>query len=537
MTEVAKLVEDAKVGDETAFAELVARFRDWALSRAVAILGDYDLAQDVVQEAFTAAHDGLATLSDAAAFPGWFRTIVRRGSYHALRRQRPDLIPLEVADELPGEGSGPDRLAEEEERRHEILSAIGRLPVAQREVILLHYWREFSQREIAGLLGLPVTTINNRLHAARRQLREEMQTMVENLESAASPASSASGTVVAVHGPVVDVQFTPRRLPPLQSWLRPTDAKQPLLATVQYLMDGTVRAVAVGNGAPFHQGDAVADAGDRVAVPVDARNAREAVARLTTLARRPSGHRERVETGIKAIDMFAPLVDGDVVGFVAHPGTGMVVLIQELLLRRATHPGNLTLIAPIPAIERFGHGPSPSDPGAGAPYGVGAVQTAFLPIRDMAAPPAGILDPVDATITLSLALAKLGLFPAIDPVGSTSKHLNPSVVGDEHVFVAERARDLLKRFPPASESPDAVPPTSADRSEWECARRLRRFFSQPFYVAGPWVRWPASHVAVVDTVRACGAILDGAYDNLPVDAFYMANGIEDVLARATNDGG
>ena len=283
--------------------------------------------------------------------------------------------------------------------------------------------------------------------------------MVENIGNATSAQGRApSGTVVAVHGPVVDVQFTLGRLPPLQSWLRPTDARQPLLATVQYLMDGTVRAVAVGNGAPFHQGDAVADAGDRVAVPVDARNAREAVARLAALARRPSGPGERVETGIKAVDLFAPLIDGDVVGFVARPGVGMVVLIQELLLRRATHPGNLTLIAPIPAIERFGHGPSPSDPGAGAPYGVGAVQTAFLPIRDMAAPPAGFLDPVDATITLSLALAKLGLFPAIDPTGTTSKHLDSRVVGTEHVAVAERARDLLTRFPPDSESPDTTPP-------------------------------------------------------------------------------
>ncbi|HEX5415047.1 MAG TPA: sigma-70 family RNA polymerase sigma factor [Chloroflexota bacterium] len=532
MTEIERLVEDAKAGDEAAFAKLVEQYRDWAVGRAVAILGDDELARDVVQEAFTAAHAGLTTLSDPAAFGGWLRTIVRRGSYRALRRERPNLAPLEAVGDVPGESAGPDRLAEEDEHRREVLAAIDRLPAAQREVILLYYWHDFSQREIAGHLDLPVTTVNNYLFAARRQLREEMQTMADEISNAASSANTPSGTVVAVYGPVVEVHFVHRRLPPLQSWLRPEDPQKPLLATVQYLMDGTVRAVAVGNGAAFRPGDEVADAGHRVAVPIDARNAREAVARLTELAHQPGkAGGTRIETGIKALDLFCPLVGGDAVGFAARPGVGMVVLIQELLIRRATQPGRLSLIAPVPAIERYGHGLSPSDPGAEAPYGLGSLQTAFLPIRDMAAPPAGFLDPVDATVSLSLPLAKLGMFPAIDPLSSVSKHLEPAVVGAEHVAVATRVRDLLQRFPPESESPDAAPPAGGDRPLAERARRLRRFLTQPFYVAAPWIRWPAGFVPAAETVRTCAAILDGAYDAIPEDAFYMANGIDEVLAR------
>src|SRR5262249_3631906 len=158
---------------------------------------------------------------------------------------------------------------------------------------------------------------------------------------------------------------------------------------------------------------------------------------------------------VKAIDLFCPLVDGDVVGFAARPGLGQMVLIQELLYRRATRPGHLTLITPLSVV------PPGSAPGVasgigdpGDDYGIGDVQTVHVPIQDLASPPAGFLDPVDATITLSLSLAKLGMWPAVDPHASSSRHLDPSLIGAEHVDTIAQVRELLRRFPPEQESAD-----------------------------------------------------------------------------------
>jgi RNA polymerase sigma factor (sigma-70 family) len=552
VTEPRCLVERAKAGDAAAFADLVRRYDAWATGWAIALLGDYQLAQDAVQEAFAAAHASLPTLAEPEAFPGWLKAIVRHTCFRALRQRRPDLVPLDFADHLPSAQPDPGLLVEEDERRYEVLAALTTLPEAQRQVVLLHYWQEYSHREIAALLGIPATKVNNRLHAARVRLREEMLAMTENVKptgpaapTGSAPTSAAvamhgrvapespagvvpTGTIVAVHGPVVDVHFAYNRLPALRSWLVPTTGAKsgrPLLAVVQYLHDGVARAVAVSNGASLKQGLEVSDAGEEVAVPIEPRNAREAVARIARLARGPSHGASRLETGMKALDLFCPFVDGDVVGFVARPGVGQIVLIQELLYRRATRPGRLTVIAAVPAINRSS---TTEDP-----YGIGEVQTAYLPVRDMAATPARFFDSVDVTIALSLPLARLGMWPAVDPSGSSSKHLDTTVVGAEHAEIAARARDLLRPFPPEQESTEGEQPRSSEhRILVARARRLRRFLSQPMYVAGPWIRWPAAFVPLADTLRGCRAILDGAYDQLPEEAFYMANTIEEVVERA-----
>jgi F-type H+-transporting ATPase subunit beta len=103
----------------------------------------------------------------------------------------------------------------------------------------------------------------------------------------------------------------------------------------------------------------------------------------------------------------------------------------------------------------------------------------------------------------------------------------------EPLEIAGRVRDLLRPYPPQQESvpaPSVMSP--ADEARIVRARRLRRFYTQPFYVAGPWIRWPAAFVPLADTLRGCRGILDGAFDHLPVAAFYMANGIEQVVERA-----
>lgn len=532
MADLRELVERARKGDRAAFADLVERHQGWAMGCALALLGDYQLAQDAVQDALVAAHASLATLENSAAFSAWFKSIVRHTCYHALRGARPELIPLDGAADLPSAEPEPDQVLEVDERRFELLSALATLPAAQRELVLLHYWREYSQREIAALLNLPATTVNNRLHAARQRLREEIAVMADTTSRAAStnaPAPVPTGTVVAVRGPVAEVKFNHNRLPPLRSWLGSSTGRgkrKPLLAVVQYLTDGAARAVAVSPGTALTPGLEVVDLGNRVAAPIDDQNAREAVLQITRLAHQSPSAGTRIETGIKTIDLFCPLVDGDVVGFAARPGLGQIVLYEELLYRVATRSGRLTLIAAIPAVQR-------STSSFEDPYSIGSVATVYLPLRDMSVLPPGFLDPVDARVTLSLALARLGMWPSVDPSATSSAHLDPAVVGVEHVAVASRARDLLRRFPPEQESDGGTERRAGEDDVLAVrARRLRRFLTQPLYVAAPWIRWPAALVPIGDTLRGCRDILDGAYDNLPDEAFYMANTIEQVVERA-----
>jgi len=125
--------------------------------------------------------------------------------------------------------------------------------------------------------------------------------------------------------------------------------------------------------------------------------------------------------------------------------------------------------------------------------------------------------------------ARIGLYPAIEPGLTTSQNLEASIVGSEHAEVAARAQELLADYPPKSaESHDQLGAAQilAGRAE-----RLRRFLTQPFFGAAPWIRWPAKLIPLADTMRGCRAILDGVYDEVPVDDFYMANTIEEVVAR------
>jgi RNA polymerase sigma factor (sigma-70 family) len=537
VSEHRQIVERAIAGDEVAFARLVQQHHGWALGHATALLGDFHLAQDVTQDAFAAAHASLPTLTEPDAFVGWLKAIVRHTCFRVLRRRRPDLVPLDLASEVPSLEPGPDSSVEEGEQREEVLSALATLTDDQRQVVLLHYWQEYSYRQIAVLLKVPVSTINNRLHAARTQLRQEMKSMVDQTKHEEKRSSEASetapvrnsGCVVATHGPVADVKFAFNDLPPLRSWLFPTDDSAEgrlLMAVVAYLGDGIAQAVATESRFKPRIGTMVVPASPGKAAPIDARNASEAVVQIVHLVHeRPSAASARIETGIKVVDLFCPLVDGDVVGLAAGPGLGQMVLIQELLYRRATRPGHLTLIAPIPVKDPVF---APAEK-----YGIGEMQTVYLPLRDFASPPAGLFEPVDATITLSLPLAKLGMWPAVDPHASSSRHLEPSVVGAEHVDTVARVRELLRRFPPEQEIADGQTTLSEeDQLLLGRTRRVRRFLTQPFYVAGPWIRWSASFVPIAETIRGCRDVIDGVYDTLPEDAFYMANSIHEVIERA-----
>ena len=111
--------------------------------------------------------------------------------------------------------------------------------------------------------------------------------------------------------------------------------------------------------------------------------------------------------------------------------------------------------------------------------------------------------------------------------------MDVSVVGAKHVEVAGRARDLLARYPEVAGGPGTPEnPGGTDKMTVGRARRLRRFLSQPMFVAEPWIRWKGQFISIADTLHGCELILDGAYDDVPEEVFYMAGTIEQVAERA-----
>ena len=164
-------VRAAAGGDLDAFAEITRRFQHMAFGYALSFVRDLGQAEDIVQEAFVAAWYALPTLADPAVFAGWLRGIVRHRAHRVLRRKHLEALPLAVADAMATPEPGPDHRVERRQEVGAVLTAIAGLSTPLREVVTLFYVHECSQQDIATFLGVPVTTVNNRLHAARAQLK------------------------------------------------------------------------------------------------------------------------------------------------------------------------------------------------------------------------------------------------------------------------------------------------------------------------------------------------------------------------------
>jgi len=191
----AALVSAALAGEKDAFCALVRRYQDFAYGLAVGMLSDFDLAQDVVQEAFLAAYCSLRKLKDPARFGGWLRGIVRHTAHRAVR-DREHLRRLtarlshvmEAFDEAPP----PDRAAEEAERRRVVRAALERLQARNREVVSLYYVDGLSYGEIAGFLSVTQATVKGRLQRGRAQLREELRMVEDTFRERRLPDDFAS---------------------------------------------------------------------------------------------------------------------------------------------------------------------------------------------------------------------------------------------------------------------------------------------------------------------------------------------------------
>jgi F-type H+-transporting ATPase subunit beta len=163
-----------------------------------------------------------------------------------------------------------------------------------------------------------------------------------------------------------------------------------------------------------------------------------------------------------------------------------------------------------------------------------SVQAVYVPADDLTDPaPANTFAHLDATTVLSRKIAELGIYPAVDPLDSTSRILTPEIVGEEHYNCAQRVKVTLQRY---KELQDIIAILGMDELSEEDkmvvhrARRVQRFLSQPFHVAEQFTGIPGVLVDIQDTIKAFNDILDGKFDQYPEAAFNLKGGIEDVIA-------
>ncbi|GIX32695.1 MAG: ATP synthase subunit beta [Lysobacterales bacterium] len=165
-----------------------------------------------------------------------------------------------------------------------------------------------------------------------------------------------------------------------------------------------------------------------------------------------------------------------------------------------------------------------------------SIQAVYVPADDLTDPsPATTFAHLDATVVLSRQIAALGIYPAVDPLDSTSRQLDPNVIGVEHYETARRVQATLQRY---KELKDIIAILGMDELSEEDkltvarARKIERFFSQPFFVAEVFTGQPGKYVPLKETIRGFKMIVDGELDHIPEQAFYMVGGVDEVIEKA-----
>jgi F-type H+-transporting ATPase subunit beta len=464
----------------------------------------------------------------------------------------------------------------------------------------------------------------------------------------ATAAPAATGRVIQITGPVVDVEFPAGQLPSILHAVeieRP--GQEPLTCEVQqHLGNNWVRSVAMTTTDGLARGAAVLDTGAPISVPVgevtlgrvfdvlgkpiDGKGPVDR-SQVLPIHRDPPDFDEQstevevFETGLKIIDLICPFKKGGKVGIFGGAGVGKTVIIQELIRNVAQEHAGVSVFSGVGERSREGNdlihemtesgviaktafvfGQMNEPPGARQrvgltgltmaeyfrdeegrdvllfidnifrftqagsevsallgrmPSAVGyqpnlatemaalqeritstktgsitSLQAVFVPADDYTDPaPATTFAHLDSTIRLERSIAELGIYPAVDPLTSTSRVLDPLVVGQEHYSVAQETKRVLQRYRDLQDiiailGIDEL--SEEDKATVARARRLQRFASQPFHVAEVFTGRPGAYVSIKDTVASFNEILEGKVDTLPEQAFFLAGTIDDVRAAA-----
>ncbi|MHC4955237.1 MAG: sigma-70 family RNA polymerase sigma factor [Planctomycetota bacterium] len=485
------------------------RYRELAYGTALALLGDHHRAEDAVQDAFVEAHTSWESLRDPKKRAAWIRGIVRHRCFRILRRRDMGSLP-----ETAG-GEEPWQEAARKEERGDVLSRVRALPQPLREVVVLHYLRCCPQKEVARFLDVPATTVNNRLHLARRLLRGgTMQFDTPEV-----------GTVIAVDAPLVDVRFEPDAVPDIFDALSAAESA-PNLRVAQIDEGGVVRCLAIDDAIPDVGRNVVnrTALGGTYLAPVasDAR-LKEVVDALRTPC---EGMRE---TGIKPVDLFCPVPASGSVGLFGTARTGKMVLTQEIARR---------LSAPRPRLFYLGDRSEPAvirdirmedeefDSDVVWLLSERATDPEFAETNEI----------FDTSIYCSPLLGMRFLWPAVDPLRSRSN----VVVDERHARVAQAARKLLAQAREESFDPvwfeylacrayaaakrrlDAAP--DPDSVVVARARRLEAFLTTPFDVGREMTGVGGEVVPLAATLDGVEAILNGDLDNrAPKELSYIGS--------------
>jgi F-type H+-transporting ATPase subunit beta len=171
---------------------------------------------------------------------------------------------------------------------------------------------------------------------------------------------------------------------------------------------------------------------------------------------------------------------------------------------------------------------------------VTSIQAIYVPADDYTDPaPATAFTHLDSTTNLSRPIAEKGIYPAVDPLESTSRIMDPSILGEEHYAVAQKVKQTLQRYKDLQDiiailGMDEL--SEEDKVQVQRARKIERFLSQPFHVAEQFTGFKGKYVKLEDTVRSFKAVVDGNYDHLPEQAFLYVGVIEEVVEKAKSLG-
>ena len=458
---------------------------------------------------------------------------------------------------------------------------------------------------------------------------------------ATTNTSSKTGSITQIVGVVVDIEFSTDSLPTIYNALQTElDGKILTLEVAQHLSESSVRAVSLGSTDGLKRGAIVTDTDSAITVPIgektlgrmfnvigepiDAKGGefkeRAPIHRTPPPLIDQSGSIEVLETGIKVIDLIAPITKGGKVGLFGGAGVGKTVLIQELINNIAKFHSGYSVFAGVGERTREGNdlyhemeesgvikntslvfGQMNEPPGArlrvglsgltiaegfrdkgsdvllfidnifrftqaGAevsallgrlPSAVGyqpnlaqemgqlqeritstkegsitSVQAVYVPADDLTDPaPATTFAHLDSTIVLNRALTEIGIYPAVDPLDSSSTILDPEIVGEEHYSVAREVQRVLQRYKDLQDIIAILGMeelSEEDKQTVARARRIQRFLSQPFFVAEQFTNNPGQYVKLSDTIQGFKEILEGKHDSKPESAFYLKGAISDV---------
>uniref|UniRef100_A0A3Q3NF57 H(+)-transporting two-sector ATPase n=1 Tax=Mastacembelus armatus TaxID=205130 RepID=A0A3Q3NF57_9TELE len=415
----------------------------------------------------------------------------------------------------------------------------------------------------------------------------------------AAAASVATGRIVAVIGAVVDVQFDEGLPPILNALEVAGRDTRLVLEVAQHLGENTVRTIAMDGTEGLVRGQKVLDTGAPIRIPVGPETLGRIMnvigepiderGPITTKQTAPihaeapeftdmSVEQEILVTGIKVVDLLAPYAKGGKIGLFGGAGVGKTVLIMELINNVAKAHGGYSVFAGVGERTREGNdlyhemiesgvinlkdttskvsallGRIPSavgyQPTLATDMGtmqeritttkkgsITSVQAIYVPADDLTDPaPATTFAHLDATTVLSRAIAELGIYPAVDPLDSTSRIMDPNIVGAEHYDVARGVQKILQDYKSLQDiiailGMDEL--SEEDKLTVARARKIQRFLSQPFQVAEVFTGHLGKLVPLKETIKGFKSILGGEYDALPEQAFYMVGPIEEVVQKA-----